>query len=74
MNDEGDANKEYVVNAYLLKSDYGKMRIPDIKVWLCGCSDEINKLKPQVTVKSFDQYVRADIKTPSKDARKMITK
>ena len=46
MEDDGDAPNGYVVNAYFMNSDFGKMRAPDVKSWLGICSDEIHKTKP----------------------------
>ena len=63
MEDEGGAPKEYVVKAYLLKSDYEKCGPHDLKSLMGTCSDKIKKTKLQVTVKTF---VRIDIKVSSK--------
>jgi hypothetical protein len=39
MVDDIPPPKEYVVNAYLLKGEYGKMRGPDLMKWIATCSE-----------------------------------
>jgi len=42
MEDDLPALKEYVVNAYLLKADFGKMRGPALNTWLASSSEIVS--------------------------------
>jgi hypothetical protein len=46
MKDDVPAPTEYVLNVYILKGDFGKMRGPDLVKWLATNSDLIAQKKP----------------------------
>jgi len=74
MEDDLPAPKDYVVNAYLLKADFGKMRGPALDTWLASGSEIVTTKGLKASVKIFGNYIRADIKVATKEDRKSVNK